>query len=38
MTNARPGLNATSIAPALVRGALELEATARGLLPHRLPA
>lgn len=38
MTNARPALNATSIAPALVRGALELEATARGLLPHRLPA
>ena len=29
---------ATAIVPALVRGALELEATARGLLPHRLPA
>ncbi|MCF0088776.1 MULTISPECIES: GDSL-type esterase/lipase family protein [unclassified Streptomyces] len=28
----------TPLSPALVRGALELERTARGLLPHRLPA
>ena len=31
-------LIATPITPELVRGALELEETARGLLPHRLPA
>ncbi|GHE75896.1 SGNH/GDSL hydrolase family protein [Streptomyces griseoaurantiacus] len=28
----------TPLSPALVRGALELERTARGVLPHRLPA
>ena len=28
----------TTVSAALVRGALELEATGRGLLPHRLPA
>ncbi|MEW5541380.1 GDSL-type esterase/lipase family protein [Streptomyces cyaneofuscatus] len=34
-----PGLTATPLTPALVRGALDLERTARGgLLPHRLPA
>lgn len=38
MTNAQPSWTATPIAPALVRGALELETTARGLMPHRLPA
>ncbi|HEX6468843.1 MAG TPA: GDSL-type esterase/lipase family protein [Streptosporangiaceae bacterium] len=31
-------LTATPITPDLVRGALELERTERGLLPHRLPA
>lgn len=30
-------MDSTPITPALVRGALELEATARGLTPHRLP-
>lgn len=34
-----PGLTATPLTDALVRGALDLERTARGgLLPHRLPA
>lgn len=34
-----PGLTATPLTGALVRGALDLERTARGgLLPHRLPA
>lgn len=28
----------TPLTPDLVRGALELEPTARGVLPHRLPA
>ncbi|MDQ0791162.1 GDSL-type esterase/lipase family protein [Streptomyces sp. B3I8] len=28
----------TPLSPALLRGALELETTARGVLPHRLPA
>ncbi|SDJ37529.1 GDSL-type esterase/lipase family protein [Streptomyces indicus] len=28
----------TPLTPAIVRGALELEATGRGVLPHRLPA
>jgi hypothetical protein len=28
----------TPLSPALVRGALELETTTRGVLPHRLPA
>ncbi|WP_306214487.1 GDSL-type esterase/lipase family protein [Actinoplanes sp. RD1] len=31
-------MHLTPITPELVRGALELEPTARGLLPHRLPA
>ncbi|WP_229068450.1 GDSL-type esterase/lipase family protein [Actinoplanes sp. DH11] len=31
-------MNITAITPELVRGALDLERTARGLLPHRLPA
>lgn len=31
-------MNNIPLAPALLRGALELEQTARGLLPHRLPA
>src|SRR6478752_664742 len=31
-------LTTTAITAALVRGALELEQTDRGLLPHRLPA
>lgn len=31
-------MNHIPITPALLRGALELEPTARGLLPHRLPA
>ncbi|WP_116521139.1 GDSL-type esterase/lipase family protein [Achromobacter insuavis] len=38
MTTPTSDWTATAIVPALVRGALELEATARGLLPHRLPA
>ena len=38
MTTPTSNWTATAIVPALVRGALELEATARGLLPHRLPA
>ncbi len=38
MTNAQPSWITTPITPALLRGALELEATARGLMPHRLPA
>ena len=33
-----PSLTATPLTPALLRGALELERTAHGLLPHRLPA
>ncbi|CAM5435112.1 hypothetical protein SSPIM334S_00963 [Streptomyces spiroverticillatus] len=32
------GLTATPLTSALVRGALDLERTAHGLLPHRLPA
>src|SRR5215213_11332985 len=32
------GLTPTPITAELVRGALELEPTAQGLLPHRLPA
>ena len=31
-------MNNIPLTPALLRGALELEQTARGLLPHRLPA
>ncbi|GHE05363.1 SGNH/GDSL hydrolase family protein [Streptomyces alanosinicus] len=31
-------MHTTPITPALLRGALELERTAHGLLPHRLPA
>jgi len=38
MTTPTSDWTTTAIVPALVRGALELEATARGLLPHRLPA
>ncbi|MFG3343676.1 SGNH/GDSL hydrolase family protein [Streptomyces sp. NPDC048018] len=33
-----PALTPTPVDPALVHGALELERTAAGLLPHRLPA
>nr|MDT0526994.1 lipase [Streptomyces sp. DSM 41633] len=36
--NTRHGWTTTPITPALLRGALELELTERGALPHRLPA
>lgn len=38
MPLSRPHLITTPISLALLRGALELEATEHGLLPHRLPA
>ncbi|MFC3688282.1 GDSL-type esterase/lipase family protein [Aquipuribacter hungaricus] len=37
VSGVRPG-HVTPVTPALVHGALELEPTARGLRPHRLPA
>ncbi|MGW6783322.1 GDSL-type esterase/lipase family protein [Streptomyces sp. NPDC054987] len=33
-----PGWTTTPVGPELLRGALEVEHTARGVLPHRLPA
>jgi hypothetical protein len=38
MTNEQAPLITTRISQALLRGALELEQTERGLMPHRLPA
>ncbi|MEU6281251.1 lipase [Streptomyces sp. NPDC047028] len=38
MTSTEPGWITTPLTDALVRGALDLEHTAHGLLPHRLPA
>ena len=37
-TNDKHARTATPVTPELLRGALEFERTARGLLPHRLPA
>ncbi|XMN11013.1 GDSL-type esterase/lipase family protein [Streptomyces griseobrunneus] len=36
--NALPDWTTTPISPAVLRGALDLERTERGVLPHRLPA
>ncbi|MFD3684006.1 GDSL-type esterase/lipase family protein [Nocardiopsis sp. NPDC058631] len=38
MTHTQDSWTTTTITPDLLRGALDLERTARGVLPHRLPA